>query len=122
MSSVSSGKAGEDVTVQLLEYEGWTLQRQVHIGAVTVDLVGTHPLYPETLFEVKVWTDPKSGRDTVKKALADAYYLQATDEERPYVLVLSHQLTQGYRDMISAALKAGAISEVRIIGFIEFQS
>ena len=121
MTSHSSGSAGEETSAQLLEYDGWKLERQVHIGAVTVDFRGTHPLHPESLFEVKVWADPKSGRDTVKKALADAYYLQAVGEERPYVLILSHQLTQGYRDMITAAIKAGAIAAVRILGFTEFE-
>jgi hypothetical protein len=122
MSSRSSGTAGENTVAQLLAYEGWTIERQVIVGDHRIDMVGVHPEHPETLFEVKVWADPtRVGTDTVKKAIADAYDLREAGEERPYVLVLSHHLSQTYRNMLARALKAGAISEVRIIGFTDFQ-
>jgi hypothetical protein len=122
MTSRSSGAAGEATTAQLLAYEGWTLERQVTIGDHRVDMVGTHADHPETIFEVKVWADPtRVGTDTVKKAIADAYDLQAAGEERPYVLVLSHHLSQTYRNMLARALKAGAISEIRVLGFLPFE-
>lgn len=118
------GTVGERLVEKLLEYEGWTIiERQSHVHGHILDLLAKHPAHEETLFEVKVWADPRRvGTDNVKKAIADAYDLQAAGETRPYVLVLSHDTLGGlHRGMLSRAINAGAISSVRVIGFVPFQ-
>lgn len=118
--STRSGRQGEKVVEQLIRYEGGVIvERQALVHGHALDFLVKHPRYGESLWEVKVWADPKKvGTDTVKKALADAYDLRAAGETRPYILVLSHQLVGLYRDMIVRAVEAGAISDVRVLGFL----
>lgn len=57
-----------------------------------------------------------SGKDTVKKAIADAYDLAQLGETRPFMLVLSHPMTGLLGGMITRARRAGVINDVVIIG------
>ena len=68
--SVERGTEGERVAEQLLRYAGWDiLERQVHVRGHTLDFRAKRIDFGEALVEVKVWSSPGSGRDTVKKAI-----------------------------------------------------
>jgi hypothetical protein len=112
------GNEGEHIVERLLRYRGWTIIEQQPLAhGHRLDLLAKHPDEEETLFEVKVWADPKLvGTDNVKKAIADAYDLRAAGETRPYVLVLSHELAGLHRDMLYRAIRAGAIADVWVLG------
>ena len=117
-----AGLLGEQTAEWVLVREGWQIiDRQVRAaGGHVLDLLGVHPVYGgEWLVEVKVWGPEPSGRDTIKKAIADAYDLQQLAETRPLLLVMSHRLEGLHGDMLRRALRAGAINEVRIIGSTE---
>lgn len=109
---------GEAVAEWVLCRGGWKITgRQVTISSGhRLDFTAVHPdTGEEWLIEVKTWEQEKSGRDTVKKALADAYDLAELGELRPFMLVLSHELLGLYGDMITRARRAGAINDVRVI-------
>jgi Holliday junction resolvase-like predicted endonuclease len=108
------GTEGERIVERLLRYAGWEiLERQVLVHGHRIDLLAIHVDHGETLFEVKVWSDPRAvGTDNVKKAIADAYDLWTAGETRPYVLVLSHELAGLHRAMFDRAIAVGAIAEV----------
>lgn len=116
-SSKRSGIAGEDIAKQALTREGWDIVAdQVDIDGHLIDFIGIHPVTNEEwLIEVKSW-GPSSGRDTVKKAIADAYDFQQLGQSRPYMLVLSHFLPGLLGDMLRRARKAGAIHDIRVLG------
>jgi hypothetical protein len=117
--SRSSGDDGESVTRQLLVYAGWEIiEDQPLVHGHRLDFRAKHPLYGEALFEVKVWAT-KSGRDTVKKAIGDAYDLQAAGEQTPYVLVLSHELTGLHHEMLLRANHSGAIARVLVLTLVD---
>lgn len=121
MSSRENGKIGEAIVEGLLVYEGWEIiDRQTLVHGHKMDLRAKHPKYGEAIFEVKVW-GAGGGQDTAKKAIADAYDLQRAGETTPYILVLSHQLSGLLRNMLVRALEAGAIHQVRVIGFLPFE-
>lgn len=117
------GTHGEEIVATLLGYEGWAVI-DVHPVAHghTLDLLVKRTDRPETLVEVKVWRDPHQvGTDNVKKAIADAWDLRAAGETRPYMLVLSHDdIGPLHREMLRRAIEGGAISEVRVLGFVIF--
>lgn len=116
----TSGSRGEAAVIALLRYEGWQImEEQPVVYGHHVDIRAKHPIRGEALIEVKVWENPQTGKDTVKKAIADAYDLQAAGELTPYVLVLSQHLGGLHREMLTRAINAGAISEVRVIGFTD---
>ncbi len=120
MSSRQNGKVGEAIVEGLLIYEGWEIiERQALVHGHLIDLRAKHPRFGEALFEVKVW-GAGGGQDTAKKAIGDAYDLREAGETTPYVLVLSHQLSGLLQDMLTRALRAGAIHEVRVVGFLPF--
>jgi hypothetical protein len=117
-SSSQSGAKGEVVAEWTLEQAGWEiLGSHVCIGGHEIDFVA---LEPETkrqwLIEVKVWGAKPSGKDTVKKAIADSYDLREMGDERPYMLIMSHKLEGLLGDMIARAQRAGVIDDVRYIG------
>jgi len=115
------GTEGEQIVERLLRYERWTIiEHQTLAHGHRLDLLAKHPDHGEALFEVKVWADPrKVGTDNVKKAIADAYDLRAAGETRPYILVLSHDTLGGlHREMLRRAIAAGAITEIRVLGFL----
>jgi hypothetical protein len=88
----AAGAQGEQAVHWVLVREGWTItDRQVKAaGGHVLDLLGIHPAYgDEWLIEVKVWGPEPSGRDTIKKAIADAYDLQQLGEPRPLLLVFA---------------------------------
>lgn len=119
-SSRSSGQEGERIVEGLLRYEETEiLERQVLVHGHLIDFLAKHPKWGEILVEVKVWA-AGGGKDTVKKAIGDAYDLREAGETRPYVLILSHELLGLHGAMLSRAMRAGAISEVRILGFRPF--
>jgi len=120
--SYQSGAEGEDTTVWILERQGWkVLGRHVRVaGGHVLDLLLMHPVLDEEwLCEVKVWGVAPSGKDTVKKAIADAYDLREAGELRPLLLVISHRLDGLLGDMLVRARRAGAINEIRIISSTE---
>lgn len=117
-NSQDNGKKGEAAAEALLIYEGWEIiDRQVPVHGHKVDLLAKHPIHGEVLFEVKVWATKTSGVDTVLKAIAVADDLRSCREQRPYILILSRELTGLYRDMLDRALARGALYEYRILGF-----
>src|SRR6202042_16059 len=116
---VSGGLAGELVALAVLELWGWSvIDRQVDIAGHRLDALVTHERHGEHLVEVKTWLTV-SGRDTVKKAIADAWDLWAMRKDGheipPYVLVLSEPMTGLHADMLKRALEADAISHVVIV-------
>lgn len=120
MSSRRNGQTGEQIVEGLLRYEGWTIvERQARVHGHLIDFRAKHPALGEALIEVKVWGD-RGGTDTVKKAIGDAYDLREAGETTPYVLVLSQQLLGLHREMLGRAVRAGAIHNVRIVGFVPF--
>lgn len=117
-----SGSRGEEVAGWILERSGWEIvDHQVKAaGGHVLDMLAVHPVTHELwLVEVKAWGRAPSGKDTVKKAIGDAYDLQQAGEQRPLLLVISHQLTGLLADMLTRARRAGAINEVRILGSTE---
>jgi hypothetical protein len=114
------GKEGERIVERLLRYGGWEIiETQPIAHGHHLDLLGKHPDHDETLFEVKVWADPKVvGTDNVKKAIADAYDLRAAGEQRPYVLVLSHELAGLHQMMLSRAMAADVITDVWVLALV----
>lgn len=115
-----AGVKGEEIAEWSLVRRGWQITgRQVPLpGGHRCDLTATHPDTgaEEWLIEVKVWGAAPSGKDTVKKAIADAYDLAQAGETRPFMLILSHPMTGLLGDMITRARRAGVINDVRIIG------
>lgn len=114
------GDEGERIVERLLRYGGWDIiERHPPAHGHTLDLLAKHPEEEETLFEVKVWANPnRVGTDNVKKAIADAYDLRAAGETRPYVLVLSHELAGLHMAMLYRAIRAGAITDVWVLGLV----
>lgn len=116
-NSRDNGQAGERAAEALLVYEGWEIiDRQVPVHGHVVDILAKHPKLGEALFEVKVWAT-NSGRDNAKKAVGVAWDLKACGEPRPYILILSHELTGILGDMLDRALTGGALHQYRILGF-----
>lgn len=115
-----AGLDGEVVAQWSLERRGWQITgRQVTTDSGhCADFTAVHPETGEEewLVEVKVWGPGRSGKDTVKKAIADAYDLAQAGERRPFLLVLSHPLTGLYGQMITRARRAGVINDVLVIG------
>jgi len=117
--STRNGRLGEQAAERVFAYEGWTItDRQYEILGHRVDFLAVAPDGTETLVEVKVWEGAASGRDTVLKAIAHAYDLRTAGENRPYLLVLSHDLRGLYHEMLRRAVDAGAISEVRVLTLV----
>jgi hypothetical protein len=116
----SAGAEGELLAERLLAYAGWeTVERYPLILGHRIDRRVKHRVYGEALVEVKVWDAVKpSGKDTVKKAIADAYDLKGQGCEVPYMLVLSHDLTGLNHDMLERAMAAGAISQVLVLALV----
>jgi hypothetical protein len=115
-----AGVKGEEIAEWALERRGWKITgRQVPLpGGHHCDFTAVHLATSdeEWLIEVKVWGVAPSGRDTVKKAIADAYDLAQLGETRPFMLVLSHPMTGLLAGMITRARRAGVINDVQIIG------
>lgn len=119
-TSSRAGATGETVAIWALERRGWKITgRQVPAAGghrCDISLVHMATSDEEWLAEVKVWGAAPSGRDTVKKAIADAYDLAQAGETRPFMLVLSHPMTGVLGQMITRARRAGVINDVQIIG------
>jgi hypothetical protein len=118
----ASGDEGEQIAEFVMKREGWQiLGRQVDAaGGHRLDMLAVHPVYgDEWLVEVKTWGTARSGRDTVKKAIADAYDMRVAGETRPVVLWLSHHLDGLLGDMLRRARQQGVFAEVRVLGSYE---
>ena len=117
--SHESGASGEAEAKSLLDREHvwkWSPTRPIGAGGHRMDLGAIHiPTGEEWLIEVKTW-NTISGRDTVKKAIADAYDMRQAGETRIIMLVISEHLGGILGDMLRRARKAGAINEIRITG------
>lgn len=118
--SSRAGVEGEAVAKWSLERSGWKItdRQVVAAGGHKCDFTAVHleTGNEEWLVEVKVWGAEPSGRDTVKKAIADAYDLAQAGETRPFLLVLSHPMTGLLAGMITRARRAGVINDLLIIG------
>jgi hypothetical protein len=117
--SGKGGPLGEQVALAVLELWGWTvIEQQVDIAGHRLDATVTHDRHGDHLVEVKTWLTV-SGRDTVKKALADAWDLWALRQcghcIPPYMLVVSEPMTGLHAEMLKRAQDAGAIAHVVII-------
>ena len=112
------GDEGELLAEGLLVYAGWeVVERHPRVLGHLLDRRVKHSVYGEALVEVKVWgTD--SGKDTVKKAIADAYDLQRQGCDAPYILILSHDLTGLNHDMLERAMASGAIWQVLVLALV----
>lgn len=114
-----AGVEGEQTVEWILVRQGWKITgHQVKAaGGHILDMLGIHPATgDEWLIEVKVWGALPSGKDTIKKAIADAYDLQQLAEPRPLLLVMSHPMPGLLGEMLRRAVRAGAINEVRVVG------
>jgi hypothetical protein len=112
----AAGSVGEEDVRRRLRYRGCKIL-EVHplVFGHRLDLLVWDPVHDESLVEVKVWhPENPSGKDTVKKALADAYDLSQCGETRPYLLVLSHRLEGLHLEMLNRAIAAGVIAEVLV--------
>jgi hypothetical protein len=121
--SKAAGTEGERIAEWALARRGWRItEHQVIVaGGHRADLVAVHPdTLEEWIVEVKVWNAGPSGKDTVKKAIADAYDLAQAGETRPYLLVLSHPLAGLLAHMITRARRAGVINDVVVVGASQY--
>lgn len=123
-TSSRAGVEGEGMAQWSLERRGWKITgRQVPAaGGHRCDFSAVHLEAgdEEWLVEVKVWGAARSGKDTVKKAIADAYDLAQAGETRPFMLVISHPLGGLLGQMITRARRAGVINDVQIIGAADY--
>jgi hypothetical protein len=117
-TSRAAGIEGETVANWMLPREGFrVIDRQVDVDGHRLDFAAIHVATGiEWLVEVKTWGVEPSGKDTVKKAIADAYDLRQCGESRPIMLVLSHYVGGLLGRMLRRAIQAGAINEIRVIG------
>jgi hypothetical protein len=118
----ASGDEGEQIAEFVMKREGWQIiDHQVKAaGGHRLDMLALHPVFAdEWLIEVKTWSAARSGRDTVKKAIADAYDMREAGEPRPLMLWLSHHLDGLLGEMLRRARRAGVFGEVRILGSYE---
>jgi hypothetical protein len=101
----------------MLEREGWKItEAQAMVMGHKIDFLAKEPeTNCEWLVEVKVWGFHPSGKDTVKKAIADAYDLRQMGESRPYMLLMSHKLRGLLDDMIGRAIEMQAVNRVMYI-------
>jgi hypothetical protein len=113
----AAGAAGENDARRRLEYEGCEiLEAHPLIHGHRLDFLVRHPVYGESFVEAKFWKPgDNSGKDTVKKAIADAYDLRECGETRAYILVISHRLRGLHREMLRRARKAGVIAAIYVI-------
>lgn len=120
MTTGATGADGERAAETLFRYDGWDIiERQPSVAGHRMDLLIKHPMHGEALVEVKVWTSPTSGRDTVLKAVAVAYDLRLCGEERPIFLVLSEELMGLYGGQVLRARDAGTFDRILILGLRE---
>jgi hypothetical protein len=118
----ASGDEGEKIAEFVMKREGWEITgRQVKAaGGHRLDMSAIHPIAREEwLVEVKTWGVLRSGKDTVKKAIADAYDMKEAGEARPVVLWLSHHLDGMLGDMLRRARAAGVFAEIRVLASYE---
>ena len=86
-----------------------------------IDWLMTDPDGTDCLVEIKSWGSGPSGKDTIKKALADAYYLNSRGDDRPYVLVLTHEPQPTYREMVRQAILDGAIARAIVVTLTDIE-
>jgi hypothetical protein len=116
MTANESGRRGDATVTDVLDRHGWKLlDSQVEAFGVHVDRLMADPEGVDSLVEIKSWGYEPSGKDTIKKAIADAYYLQGRGETRPYVLVLTHAPTGLHLEMVHQAVRDGAIAQAFIV-------
>jgi hypothetical protein len=120
----AAGAAGEEAARRQLRYCGCKiLKEHPVVHGHTLDLLVWHPEHGDSLVEVKIWhPENPSGKDTVKKAIADAYDLRHCGETRAYLLVISHRLTGLLGDMLDRAVDAGAITAVLVPDLVTYRN
>jgi hypothetical protein len=116
---MSVGQLSEAAVLGVLELWGWTIREtQYEIAGHRLDALVEHPTLGSYLVEVKSWLKV-SGRDTVKKAIADAadlWVLRRNGQEvPPYMLVLSEPMSGLLDDMLRRAQEAGFIAYVVVV-------
>jgi hypothetical protein len=114
--SVAGGKRGEDTARVLLGYRGWMIVEVQPLSKAghRFDVAAQDPDGVEWLVEVKVWENPTSGTDTVKKAIADADDSRRAGEPRPILVILSKELGGLHGEMLRRATEAGVINRVEM--------
>lgn len=119
----AAGAAGEEDARRRLLYIGCEIL-EVHplVHGHILDYRVWHPHYFESLVEAKFWDPAKpTGKDTVKKALADAYDLRQCGERRPYLLIVSHRLGGMLGGMLDRAVLAGVITQVLVPDLVSYR-
>jgi hypothetical protein len=117
------GKVFEETVATLLRISGWSIvARNQMVHGVEVDIIATDTKGVTWWIECKgSWhgRTPGSKRgDTVKKAIAVAWYLSLQSPRCPYMLITSHlpnPNTVGRR-MLDAAQAQGLFAEIRAVG------
>lgn len=116
MAANDSGARGEITAADVFERAGWKLLvRHPQAYGHTLDWLAADPDGVECLVEVKSWGSEPTGKDSVKKALADARDLKLAGETRPYVLVLTHVLGGLHGEMLRRARDAGDVDRVLVV-------
>jgi hypothetical protein len=114
----------ELLTISALQFHGWTVdESHAVIEGVEIDIVATDPTGRQWWIECKGshrGAVPGARRgDTVKKAVAVAWYLHSVPDRRPYMLVVSHMPKPGSVGdrMLTKARSAGLFDHIQSLSF-----
>jgi hypothetical protein len=122
MTANDGGKRGDATVSDVMSRNGWKLlDQQIETFGLHIDWLMTDPDGTDCLVEIKSWGSGPSGKDTIKKALADAYYLNSRGDDRPYVLVLTHEPQPTYREMVRQAILDGAIARAIVVTLTDIE-
>lgn len=121
-SSTKQGKRFEEVVAFVLQAGGWTIiEEHAHVGGCEIDIVAESPVGVQWWIECKgSWQGKTPGSkrgDTVKKAVAVAWYLSTLKERLPYMLITSHLPNAGTlgEKMLLKAKDCGLYDEIRCV-------
>lgn len=114
----AAGQSGADFELECemaLKRQGWEILDRQHSlpSGHRADMIARHPETDIVWFvECKGWGFRRSGKDTIKKALADAYDLAQLPDRMPFLLMLSHHMPGLLGAMVARAQLAGVVNEV----------
>lgn len=125
-SSTAQGREFEDAVCTLLKVGGWDIvERHAIVDGAEVDIVADEPNGTRWWIECKgSWRGSTPGAkrgDTVKKAVAVAWWLSLVPNRKKYMLVTSHLPKEGTLSarMLDAALELGLYDAIRTpLGFV----
>lgn len=116
------GRDFEQAARTLLRIEGWSIiAEHALVAGQEVDIIATDPAGAMWWIECKgSWRGGRQGlrrTDTLKKAVAVAWYVSTLPDRLPFMLFVSHTPRPGSSGdlMLTAALKAAIITEVRAV-------